>query len=84
MALTKLEKYDRRNACYAAAHKNDVLTDHGKVMRAFFEKHNREDRADRRAYRQAVEDIKQHLIKVLKVDITEVNKMMENLFEEDN
>lgn len=79
--LTKLQKLDRRAARYAEQHKDDKISEHGEYMREFFCTHNREERAKKRAYKKAVEDITQYLMEIFKTDRADIQDKMKCFFE---
>lgn len=56
-ALSKIEKYNRRNARYKEQHKNDLLSEHGMKMRAYYENTTRESLSKVKTYRVAFDDI---------------------------
>lgn len=70
------EYKDARNARYQKAHQNDILSEHGKAMRAYFKNTDREERAEIRAKRQAIKDIIEELIKTKKVHPRKINQIM--------
>ena len=80
-ALSKIEKYDRRNARYKEQHKDDLLSEHGIKMRAYFENTTRESRSEVRAYRVAFEDIINDTMLKLKLDRRTVIGMYKDFFE---
>lgn len=79
--LTNSQKLDRRAVRYAERHKDDKISEHGEYMREFFRTHNREERAKKRAYKKAVEDIKQYLMETLKTDMADIQEKMKFFFE---
>lgn len=55
----RLKNLDKRAAKYKEQHKNDELTEKGKIHRAFFEKHSREELAKIKARNKAAKDMAQ-------------------------
>jgi len=70
------EYKDRRNAEYRNKHKDDVISEHGRLMRKYFAKTSREKRAENRAKRQAIKDILDYLIETKQVDSQHINQVM--------